>query len=62
MELIHTRDAIVTGCTFDSVGGNGMLVSRYNGQTLIEGNEFKWTGNSSTVLLGQTSQICDLRH
>jgi hypothetical protein len=47
----------VVGCVFDSVGGNGLLISNYARNTSIAGNEFVWTGDSAIVVVGSTNLI-----
>ena len=48
----------VRGCTFDSPGGNGLLLSEHVRGAVVDGCDFKWVGDSAIVLLGRTA-LCD---
>ena len=47
----------IAGCTFDSLGGNGLLVSRYARHTRIRGNQFRWIGDTAVLLVGSTQML-----
>lgn len=44
-------------CLFDSPGGNALFLSNYIRNTAIEGNEFKYTGDSAIAVVGSTELI-----
>ena len=44
-------------CVFDSPGGNGLFLSNYVRNAVIEANEFKYVGDSAIALLGSTELI-----
>ena len=44
-------------CLFDSPGGNGLVLSNYIRNAIIEENEFRYSGDSSIVLVGSTELI-----
>eukprot|EP00937_MAST-01D_sp_MAST-1D-sp2_P007160 g7160.t1 len=48
----------VRGCTFDSPGGNGLLLSEHVRRAAVRGNDFVWVGDSAVVLLGR-ARLCD---
>ena len=42
----------IKNCLFDSPGGNGLFLSNYVRGAVIDGNEFKFCGESGVVLMG----------
>ena len=44
-------------CLFDSPGGNGLFLSNYVRNAVIEANEFRYTGDSAIAALGSTELI-----
>lgn len=52
MRLSGTAGTVVDSCTFDSPGGNGLMISGYNRGVKVTRNEFAWTGASAIVSLG----------
>ena len=48
---------IMRNCTFDSPGGNALMLSNYIRNSVVEDNEFVWVGDSAIVLLGSTNLI-----
>ena len=44
-------------CQFDSPGGNGLFLSNYVRNAVIEGNEFKYTGDSAIAAVGSVDLI-----
>ena len=48
---------LVQNCVFDSPGGNGLLLSDYVRDAIIEGNEFVWVGDNAIVALGTANLI-----
>ena len=48
----------VNNCTFDSAGGNALLLSEYVRGAVVQGNDFVRPGDSGIVLLGRT-RLCD---
>jgi len=47
----------VTNCLFDQVGGNALFLSNYVENSMINGNEFVWSGDSAVAALGSTQTI-----
>lgn len=45
-------------CLFDSPGGNGLVLSNYIRNAIIEANEFRYSGDSSIIVVG-SSQLID---
>ena len=45
------------GCLFDAVGGNGVFLSGYVRNAVIQNNEFVWSGDSAIVSVGNTNLI-----
>ena len=43
------------GCLFDAVGGNGVFLSGYVRNAVIQNNEFVWSGDSAIVSVGDTN-------
>ena len=44
-------------CLFDSPGGNGLFLSNYVRNAVIEANEFRYAGDSSIAVVGSTELI-----
>ena len=47
----------VEQCLFDSPGGNGLFLSNYVRNAVIEANEFRYSGDSSIAVIGSTDLI-----
>jgi hypothetical protein len=45
------------GCLFDAVGGNGVFLSGYVRNAVIQNNEFVWSGDNAIVSVGDTNLI-----
>lgn len=52
-----TVNTLVSNCTFNAVGGNGVFISNYNRGTIIQGNDFKYTGDSAIAAVGSSELI-----
>ena len=48
---------LLQNCLFYAPGGNGLVVSQYARDTVIEANEFVWSGDSGILVIGQTDMI-----
>ena len=48
---------LLQNCLFDSPGGNGVFLSNYIRNAVIEGNEFVYSGDSAIVAIGSTVLI-----
>ena len=48
---------LVQNCLFDSPGGNGVFLSNYVRDVVIEGNEFVWVGDNAIVAVGSAELI-----
>ena len=48
---------LVQNCLFDSPGGNGVFLSNYVRDAVIEGNEFVWVGDNAIVAVGSANLI-----
>ena len=44
-------------CLFDSPGGNGLVLNNYIRNAIIEDNEFRYSGDSSIIVVGSTEMI-----
>ena len=44
-------------CLFDSPGGNGLFLSNYIRNAIIEANEFRYTGESAIAAIGSTNLV-----
>jgi hypothetical protein len=55
--LEGSASAAITGCTFFSPGGNGLLLTGWNRDAAITHNEFVWVGESAIVSAGTTALI-----
>ena len=51
------KNFVIRNCTFDSPGGNALMLSNYIRDSVVEDNEFVWVGDSAIVLLGSTNLI-----
>ena len=49
---------LLQNCLFDAPGGNGLFLSNYVRNAVIEGNEFIYTGDSAIAAVG-TAQLID---
>ena len=47
----------IQNCLFDAPGGNGLFLSNYVRNAVIEANEFRYTGDSAVAALGSTEMI-----
>ena len=45
---------VVSGCTFERLGGNALFLSNYAANTVINASEFAWIGDSAVALVGST--------
>ena len=52
-----TKKFLLQNCLFNAPGGNGLCLSGYNRNAVIEGNEFVWSGDSGIVALGTSEHI-----
>ncbi len=57
MFMEGTINTLVSNCTFDSVGGNGIFISNYNRGAVIQKNEFKLMGDSAIAAVGSSRLI-----
>ena len=48
---------LLQNCLFDSPGGNGVFLSNYIRNAVIEGNEFVYTGDSAIAAIGSAELI-----
>ena len=48
---------LLQNCLFDAPGGNGLFLSNYIRNAVIEGNEFVYTGDSAILAVGSTNLI-----
>ena len=48
---------LLQNCLFYAPGGNGLVINEYARDTVIEGNEFVWSGDNGIVVTGQTNMI-----
>ena len=48
---------LLQNCRFDAPGGNGLFLSNYVRNAIIEGNEFVYTGDSAILSIGSTELI-----
>eukprot|EP00947_MAST-08B_sp_MAST-8B-sp1_P004183 g4183.t1 len=49
----------VRGCVFDRLGGNALMLSKYNQNASVTTNSFSWLGGSAVALWGWTDEISD---
>lgn len=52
-----TKDASVSHCIFNGVGGNGVAILNYNRNTTVADSEFVWVGESGIISVGSTDRI-----
>eukprot|EP00656_Telonema_subtile_P039161 TRINITY_DN4429_c0_g1_i1.p1 TRINITY_DN4429_c0_g1~~TRINITY_DN4429_c0_g1_i1.p1 ORF type:complete len:518 (+),score=96.96 TRINITY_DN4429_c0_g1_i1:1085-2638(+) len=57
LEIEDSAQISVSGCVFDQVGGNGILLSNDVRECVIEASEFVRTGDSCIVSVGSTDGI-----
>jgi hypothetical protein len=57
--LERTEGALVDNCSFWRVGGNGLMLSKYNRNATVARSEFAWSGGSAVALWGWTEEISD---
>jgi hypothetical protein len=57
LELLHTENVSIRGCTFAFLGGTAVLISSFNRNTTIEGSSFEWLGGSGIVAWGDTKGV-----
>jgi len=55
LQLEGTEGVAVDGCVFERLDGTALLLSGYNRNAAITGNDFKWIGNSAMVAWGRTT-------
>jgi hypothetical protein len=55
--LEGTEGAAVDGCVFSGIGGNALLLHRYNRRASITACEFAYVGDSAIVSLGEVQGI-----
>jgi len=51
------KQVLVQNCLFDSPGGNGLFLSNYVRDAVVEGNEFVWVGDNAIVAVGSAELI-----
>jgi len=51
------KHVLVQNCLFDSPGGNGIFLSNYVRDAVVEGNEFVWVGDNAIVAVGTADLI-----
>ena len=47
----------IANCTFNQVGGNGVMFSNHVIKSAVTDSDFKWLGDSGIVFLGSTISI-----
>jgi hypothetical protein len=52
-----TENAVVAGCTFMSIGNNGLAILGYNRDVSVVANEFAYIGDSAILSVGQAQGI-----
>ena len=52
------ENILVQNCLFDSPGGNGLFLSNYIRDAVVEGNEFVWAGDNAIAAVG-TAHLID---
>lgn len=52
--LQGTQNSLVTGCVFERLDGNAVMLSAYNRFATISGNEFAWNGDTCIASWGKT--------
>lgn len=61
LTLTHTVGGSISGCTFTTLGGNGVLVSGANQGARVEGCTFSRLGENGVVACGERGILQDLR-
>lgn len=57
VEIVDSANVVVQGCTFDQVGGNGVLLSRNTTHAQVLDSEFVYTGDSAIIAVGNSDGI-----
>ena len=57
IEVTQARNVAIRGCSFNQVGGNGLLFTNAVLDSSVIGNEFAFTGDSAVVFVGSTVGI-----
>ncbi len=52
-----SENILISNCSFYAVGGNGIFMNNYNRGTIVQGNEFKYTGDSAIAAVGSSELI-----
>jgi hypothetical protein len=52
-----TENVMIENCTFFRIGGNALMLSKYNKHATIKSNHFAWLGGSAIALWGFTDEI-----
>ena len=47
----------ISSCVFDSPGGNGLFLSNFVRNAIVERNEFKYTGDSAIAAIGSSNLV-----
>lgn len=55
----NTEDAVVNNCTFWRLGGNAIMLSKYNNRSTIQNSDFAWLGGSGIAAWGWTDELTD---
>lgn len=56
-EIANAEGIAITGCRFDQVGGNAVLLSNHVANSTVQGNEFYMVGDSAIVAVGSSVGI-----
>ena len=51
------ENILIQNCLFDSPGGNGLFLSNYIRDAVVEGNEFVWVGDNAIAAVGTANLI-----
>lgn len=54
--LEGTEGVVISDCTLTRLDGNGIMVSGYNRDALIENNTLSWIGSNAVVAWGRTNE------
>jgi hypothetical protein len=57
LEIVDSSDVTVTNCSFEQVGGNGLLLSNNVQRAQVTHNEFVKLGDSAVVSIGRSNGI-----
>jgi len=57
VHLQGTEDCSIKDCTFEDLGGNGVLISQYNQRTSVQGCRFTRLGESCVALVGDRHAV-----